>query len=608
MVNMQTLSHQNHAKSASAALIVAGLIVVIPFLLPHHEQAIAFYSEWMAFVFGITACFPFVHKAFWSPLRIPQAAIWLFAFVILIAAQTLVVTPVYVSQALLPGIYLTWATVLVILGSWIRKQLGVERAVTMFAWMLLIGGVLSSMVGLVQHFDASGKLAFLVDQKAGSAFGNIGQRNHFATQITLASFALIYLHAIERVNRAVAIVLLALLSLMLTASSSRAALIYIVAGIFLTLISYRAIRAPIHRRLLQGVVLLLVLFLVFQFFLPLLNDWLKLLLAAMGFDINGLNTLVMLQRDAAGGIDLRLSEWHKAWRMFMESPLWGIGIGNYGWYSFNYQALPEFSAVPEGVLFNHSHNLIMQVLAELGILGFLLLLPMAVTWIKQMLPEWKNPSSWLILSLLIVLLLHSSVEYPLWYSYFLGIAAILLGLGSRAAVKVEFTPSLGQFTAVVTLIFSAAILIITLLGVQAIDVNRLIITSTPQQAGATLQAVSKNPLLTPWAEAAVALHGTPAKEIIEQQLLLSTRVLHYRPNPPFVNRQIVYLALAGKSTEASTMVKKAFIVYPSDFSKFACGWKRAPAHEVQALWQEAEKLAGSAVECQTESGTSVGPS
>ena len=150
----------------------------------------------------------------------------------------------------------------------------------------------------------------------------------------------------------------------------------------------------------------------------------------MGFDVSGFDTLVMLQRSAADGIDVRVSEWRKAWLMFMESPLWGIGIGNYGWYSFNYQALPEFAAVPKD-LFHHSHNLIMQVLAELGVAGLLLLVFMAIGWLRQVLPLWKNPSHWLILILIIVLLLHSNVEYPLWYSYFLGIAAVLLGLGSE---------------------------------------------------------------------------------------------------------------------------------------------------------------------------------
>lgn len=601
---MQSYPHQNHAKAALASLIVVGLIAVIPFLLPHYGLATAFYSEWAAFALGIVACLPFLSRDFWLHLEIPHLAICLFAFVVLIALQAPFVGHAYVTQALLPGIYITWATVLIILSAWIRKQLGLERSVAVLAWMLLIGGALSTTAGLVQYFDVSGELASVVDQKSGSVYGNIGQRNHFATQITLASFALIYLHATDRANRAITTTLLALFALVLTASSSRAAAAYIIAGFLLSLISYRATKTQIHRRLLQGTGLLLVLFLLFQYLLPPLNDWLKLLLGAMGFDVNGLNALVMLQRSGAEGIDLRVSEWRKAWLMFLESPLWGIGIGNYGWYSFNYQALPEFSAVPKAELFHHSHNLIMQVLAELGMAGLLLLVFMALVWLRQVLPHWKNPSYWLILTLVIVLLLHSNVEYPLWYSYFLGIAAVLLGLGDKGTVKIEFTPSLGQFTTGVTLIFSGAILFITLLGVQ--DINRaplLAVTTTPQQASATLHAVSKNPLLTPWAEAAFALHGAPDMNTIKQQLLLTSRVMQYRPNPHFVNRQIIYLALAGRSTEASALMKKAFIAYPSDFSKYACSWKFAPVEEARLLWVEAEKMTGSEIKCKNRSGS-----
>ncbi len=368
-----------------------GLIAVIPFLLPHHGLATAFYSEWAAFALGSIACFPFLRKTFWLHLEIPHSAIWLFAVAVLIAIQTLFVDHAYVTQALLPGIYIAWAMVLVVLCAWIREQLGFERSVAVLAWMLVIGGALSAMVGLVQYFDVSGELASVVDQKSDSVYGNIGQRNHFATQITLASFALIYLHATDRANRTLAITLLALFALILTASSSRAATVYIVAGFLLSLISWRAAKTPIHRRLLQGSGLLLVLFLLFQYLLPPLNDWLKLLLAAMGFDVSGLDTLVMLQRSATEGIDVRVSEWHKAWLMFLESPLWGIGIGNYGWYSFNYQALAEFAAVPKAALFHHSHNLIMQVLAELGVTGLLLLVFMAMAWLRQVLPLSGKP-------------------------------------------------------------------------------------------------------------------------------------------------------------------------------------------------------------------------
>lgn len=608
---MNDSSHPTQAKAALASLILVGLIAVIPFLLPYHRFPLtAFYSEWTAFALGIVACFPFLSRNFWLHLKIPHSAIWLFAVVVLIALQPPFVDHAYVTQALLPGIYISWAVVLVILSAWIRAQLGLDRAATVLAWMILIGGALQTFAGLVQYFNVAGEFVSMVEMKQGiSIHGNINQRNHFATQITLASFALIYLHATDRVKRVITAALLILFAFVLTLSSSRAAIAYIIAGFLLSIFSYRAARTPVHYRLLLGTGLLLVSFLLIQFFLPFLNDWLKHLFNAMGFDVGGLEALAALQRGAADGIDVRISEWHKAWLMFTETPLWGIGIGHYGWHSFNYQALPEFSAISEAMTFQHSHNLIMQVLAELGIAGFLLLLFMAFAWIRQVLPHWKDASYWLILTLLIVLLLHSNVEYPLWYSFFLGLAAVLLGLGSEEAPKFSFTPKLGQFTAGAALLLSGAILAITFLGFQDISqVNRLIFTTTPQQASATLHAISKNLLLTPWAEAAIAQHGAPDRSTLDQQLAMTTRVVQYRPSPINVNRQIIYLALAGKSMEASILLKKAFTVYPSDFSKFACHWKLAPAEEARQLWKEAQKLAGDKIECQAKTKTSASTS
>jgi O-antigen ligase len=609
---MQTPSSRVPIKAASASLIVLGLSAVIPFLLPHYGRGTAFYSEWAAFALSVLACFPFLSKSFWLDLEIPRSAIWLLALVVLFAIQSFFIGHAYITQALLPGIYITWATALIILSAWIREQLGLERAVTVFAWLILLGGTLQSLVGLVQYFDVSGALTAIIDPRQSvSINGNLSQRNHFATQITLASSALIYLYATNHVSRVLAIALAALFAFALTTSSSRATAIYIVAGFLLSLIFYRATRTPTHRRLLEGATLLLALFLLFQYLLPLLNDWLKLVLGITGFNARGIDTLVTLQRSATEGIDVRLSEWRKAWLMFLESPLWGIGIGNYGWYSFNYQALPEFAIVPEGQLFHHSHNLIMQVLAELGITGLLLLIFMVATWLRQVLPLWKNPPYWLILTLIVVLFLHSAVEYPLWYSYFLGIAAVSLGLGvgRKGALKIRFSPALGQFTAGITLIFSGAMLVITFLGFQDLtQVYRLTATMTPQQTLTTLHAVSKNPLLTPWAEVSIAVHGLPDKANIEQQLLLISRVMEYRANPINVNRKIIYLALAGRSTEASALMKKAFVVYPSDFSKFACAWKSAPSQEVHALWLEAENQNGSTIDCLVKPTTPVGPS
>ncbi len=60
--------------------------------------------------------------------------------------------------------------------------------------------------------------------------------------------------------------------------------------------------------------------------------------------------------------------------------------------------------------------------------------------------------------------------------------------------------------------------------------------------------------------------------------------------------------------EASALMKEILVAYPSDFPRFACGWRRAPAKEARLLWEEAERLAGGAIECKTATKEPVGPS
>ena len=58
------------------------------------------------------------------------------------------------------------------------------------------------------------------------------------------------------------------------------------------------------------------------------------------------------------------------------------------------------------------------------------------------LPEFQSKrndfstSLWWVLSLAVILGIHSMLEYPLWYAYFLGIAAVVLGASESAATTI----------------------------------------------------------------------------------------------------------------------------------------------------------------------------
>ncbi|MFP5349117.1 MAG: Wzy polymerase domain-containing protein, partial [Gammaproteobacteria bacterium] len=425
-----------------------------------------------------------------------------------------------------------------------------------------------------------------------------GQRTHFSTQIILASIALIYLFAHARLSSILAFVLTGLFAVALTLSGSRAALLYALAIFVLAAVSYWKVRDAIHLRFVSMSGLLLASFLLAQYFLPPVSEWLKQTLTELGFESSQLSLLTALERDSAAGIDLRLSEWHKAWLMFSQAPFLGVGVGNYGWYSFVYQSTPEFAAIGKAELFHHSHNLFTQVLAEMGGIGLLLLIALLIGWVRQYAKSWLQPTHWFIGACLLVLFIHSNLEYPLWYSYFLGIAAVLLGLGDSRTIKITFTPWLGQVASGIVLVLIGAILGITFTGYQRLaNVNALILATNPAQAANALRQVAANPLLRPWAEATMATHGIADKNKIEEQLALTTRVMLHHPDPTKVRRQIQYLALAGRTDQAIALLQQAAIAYEFHLPSYICAWQSLPDAEIRPIVQKAQQLTNKSVRC-----------
>jgi len=311
-------------------------------------------------------------------------------------------------------------------------------------------------------------------------------------------------------------------------------------------------------------------------------------------DINAKDYGVLTTLEKLGnvaGYTLRLSEWHKAWTIFLESPWLGVGIGQYGWYSFLYQAQPVFSDVLSTQLFSHPHNLFLETLAELGVVGLLILLTLLAVWFLQFRKSWLEPANWIVGTWLIVLLIHSNLEYPLSYSYFLGPAAFLLGLGDFRTIKIKFSPRLGQATAIVALFFAWAILFAAFRGYTIIEnTNELTIGAGPTVAANVMSGISRNPLLAPWAEQSIATHGEPQEDMIQEQAAFTSRVMHFRPSTPNVYRNITYLTLAGRSNEAHDLLRHAAVVYPDYLPIYFCSLQTARGWDLAALIDQIRHL------------------
>jgi O-antigen ligase len=143
---------------------------------------------------------------------------------------------------------------------------------------------------------------------------------------------------------------------------------------------------------------------------------------------SGTNTVQRLLAYNGGGDtsgSIRLYLWREAWLMFMQSPWLGVGFGQFSWHHF--QLLPLLRASNISGLYNNAHNLVFQLAAEAGVAGLLALFASLGVWIYGLRRVSPSAAHWWGYAVLGVLAIHSLLEYPLWYSYFIAVAALLFG-------------------------------------------------------------------------------------------------------------------------------------------------------------------------------------
>ncbi len=216
------------------------------------------------------------------------------------------------------------------------------------------------------------------------------------------------------------------MAVMLAYAGSRTILLYVIATAMLAVLWNLRMRRDESRRLLKAALLASAAILLVQFALPMINHLVSSLLHADVGVASG------VERLAANGDDMasrRFAEMHKAWLVFRAHPWWGVGWSQFAAQSVMLQTLPQFSSAGfNSGLFTNAHNLVLQLLAEMGGVGTVLALLGFVWVIFPFLSERAEVEGFLPLACLAVSFIHSMLEYPLWYLYFLAMAVVFAAL------------------------------------------------------------------------------------------------------------------------------------------------------------------------------------
>lgn len=290
-----------------------------------------------------------------------------------------------------------------------------DRLFRAFCVALVVGGLLSVLIGVLQMFFPQLTVGGLISATSveGRAVGNLRQANHLSSLLLWSLIAAVWLGERGTLPRAAVMAIVAVLVFGVVMSASRTG----VAGIVL-LVLWGLIDRRLSRTARWTLVLSPLLYWLFWWGL---GQWAQETRQVFGgagrFNADG---------DISSS---RFAIWRDTLDLVAMQPLWGVGFGefNFAW------SLTPFPQRPVA-FFDHTHNLPLQLLVELGWpLAGLVLLALLYALVRGFVAAWRapDPERGLVRAALLMVMMvavHSQFEYPLWYAYFLLPTAFLFGL------------------------------------------------------------------------------------------------------------------------------------------------------------------------------------
>lgn len=299
-----------------------------------------------------------------------------------------------------------------------------------FCIALVVAGIGSSLVGIIQVFMPDWTDGDWIAHSVleGRAVGNLRQPNHLSSLLLWGVIAVVWLGEAKVLKRAAVAILAVLFMFVTVLSASRTgALGALILGLW----------GLVDRRLSKrGRVLLMAMPIVYLVFWGTTSVW-----ADWSHHVFGGETRFSGKGDVSSS---RFGIWSNTLSLIAMHPWAGVGFGefNLAW------SMTPFPGRPVA-FFDHTHNIILQFAVELGLplAALVTALLLYAFWraLRSALDAGSDGSPAPIerCAFMIVLMIgvHSLLEYPLWYAYFLLPTAFAFGLclGRPALLAAEAT-------------------------------------------------------------------------------------------------------------------------------------------------------------------------
>lgn len=548
--------HSSTQQSLLTRNLIVLLCVALPWLNPFASSpstaVIPLLVSWMMAACALLAVVELpLAKPRWTRVEVVVCGVllaWL--------AASLLWVPQVVDRALTMGLVASLMCV------WLMAAVGRRAAAdeSLLRWLvagLLAAAVISAVLGVLQYLGLARELSPWVNQPLkGDAFANLRQRNQFASLTSLGLVALLgwvaaraKSHSMTPKCWALAFAVLNVLAAGVACSVSRTGAVqWALVGVLMAAWGWRSAKrdAALGKGLVWLALAAPVLVAVWSVVMP----WLALQTTGEWGASMILRVTGQAQDYAACGG--RRVLWANVLTMIAQHPWLGWGWGETDYAHF----MTGYSSMRFCDMLDNAHDFPLHLALEFGVPFALAVLALIGAWILRRTP-WREQHAWRVMAwcLMVVLGLHSLLEYPLWYGPFqmtLGLAIGLLWAAPNAPVKQEAQEGP---------MLVAALLFIGCLY-AAWDFNR--VGQIYRQAASRDAAYRDNPLhhakqswlfknQADFAELTTQTVTPDNAAALYQQAL---RVMHYSPEARVVQRAIDSGKLLGHDEQVQVLTER----------------------------------------------------
>jgi len=536
--------------------VILVLCVALPWLNPFASSpstaVIPLLVSWMMAACALLAVVELpLAKPRWTVL---EAAVCGVLLVWLLAS--LLWVPQVVDRALTMGLVTSLMCV------WIMAAVGRRAAVdaSLLRWLvagLLTAAVISAALGVLQYLGLARELSPWVNQPLkGDAFANLRQRNQFASLTSLGLVALLGWVAARAKAQSMtqgcwawAFMLLNVLAAGVACSVSRTGAVqWALVGVLMAAWGWRSAKqdAAFGKGLVWLALAAPVLVAVWSVLMP----WLALQTTGEWGASMILRVTGQAQDYAACGG--RRVLWANVLALIAQHPWlgWGWGETDYAHFMTGYNTLRFCD------MLDNAHDFPLHLALELGVPFAVAVMALVGVWVLRRTP-WREQNAWRVMAwcLLVVLGLHSLLEYPLWYGPF----QMTLGLAIGVLWAEPDAPATEEAQEGPMLV--AALLFIGCLY-AAWDFNR--VGQIYRQAASRDAAYRDNPLhhaKQSWlfknqADFAELTTQTVTADNAAELYPQALRLMHYSPEARVVQRVIDSGKLLGHDEEAQALTER----------------------------------------------------